>query len=203
MTRSIAGVLMLLALIPLGCDSDDGSEAGATVTEIVVTDKASGESAAKAEADRASNIKSHIDTSDVVRVLPPTILKDGDVRTHEEGTPARALLEWWQAFQFHDVTTVKRMTGRTVRDTIGPRNLARLVRLTGLQGIEVLGEAEYGQTAVVQVGLLNFAPAAPGEPPPSTPTGSQPATFTMTREDGRWVFDQADYLQLKLNGLNG
>jgi hypothetical protein len=96
--------------------------------------------------------------------------------------------------------TVKALTSRATLEAIGPRSLADLVRLTGLQGIEVLDATADGDTAVVQTGLLNFS-APQGEPPPRTPTGSQPATFTMTREGGKWVFAQTDYLSLKVSNL--
>jgi hypothetical protein len=199
--RAATALLLLLSVVLLGCASDGDGEATKTVTEVVVTDKASGKPAAQVEEDRASKIKSHIDTSDVVRLFPPTIVLDGDIEEHRKGTPGRALLEWWQAFQFRDVRTVKALTSRATLKAIGPRALSDAVRRTGLQGIEVLDATTDGDTALVQTGLLNFS-AQRGEPPPRTPTGSQPATFTMAREDGKWVFDQTDFLSLKVNNLN-
>jgi hypothetical protein len=193
-------LLLVAAIALLGCASGDDGEATKTVTEVVVTDKASGKPAAQVEQDRASKIKSHIDTSDVVKLFPPTIVLDSDIDEQANGTPGRALLEWWQAFQFRDVKTVKALTSRATLEAIGPRALADLVRRTGLQGIEVLDATADGDTAVVQTGLLNFS-APQGEPPPRTPTGSQPATFTMTRESGEWVFAQTDYLSLKVSNL--
>jgi hypothetical protein len=194
-----ATLLLVLAVALLGCASDDDDDATGTV-EVVVTDEATGKPAAQAEAARASKIKSHIDTSDVVKLFPPQIVLDGDVAEQRKGTPARALLEWWQAFQFRDVKTVIALTGQATLKEVGRRNLAELVRLTGLQGIEVLDATRDGDTALIQTGLLNFS-APQGEPPPRTPTGSQPATFTMTMEDGDWVFAQTEYLVLKVNNL--
>jgi hypothetical protein len=194
-------VLLIVAAVLPGCASDD-DDGGATktVTEVVVTDKASGKPAGQAEQDRASKIKSHIDTSDVVKLFPPTIVLDSDINEHRKGTPERALLEWWQAFQFRDVKTVKALTSRATLKEIGPRGLADLVRRTGLEGVDVLDASTDGDTALVQTGLLNFS-APRGEPPPREPTGSRPATFTMAREDGNWVFAQTDYLIPKLNNL--
>jgi hypothetical protein len=196
-----AAMLLLVAVVVGGCAGDDDDEQSGTTTEVVVvTDKASGEPAAKAEADRASKIKTHIDTSDVVKVFPPTIVKDGDVNELKKGTPERALLEWWQAFQFRDVRTVKALTSEETLKAIGSSELTELVGRTGLQGIEVLDASTDGDVAVVNVGLLNFS-APRGEPPPKTPTNSQPETFTMKRDGDAWLFAQTEYLQLKLNAI--
>jgi hypothetical protein len=190
-----------MALAGCSLGGDDDAQSTNTV-EVVVTDRATGKTAAEVEAERASRIKSHIDTSDVVKLLPPHIVLDGDITEQRKGTPGRALLEWWQAFQFHDVRTVKALTSRETRTTIGPHALASLVRLTGLPGIEILDSTTDGDTAVLQTGLLNFQPPGPGKPPPREPTGSQPATFTMKQEGGRWVFAQTDFLVPKVSNLN-
>jgi hypothetical protein len=197
--RTAALMLLLLAAMLAGCSSDDDDTGSGTV-EVVVTDKATGEPAADVEAERASRIKTHIDSSDVVRLFPPSIVLDGDVKEQETGTPQRALLEWWQAFQFRDVKTVLALTSRETLKTIGRRNLIDLVRRTGLQGIEILDATTDGDTALIQAGLLNFA-APRGEPPPRKPTASLPATFTMVRESGEWVYAQTDYLVPKVENL--
>jgi hypothetical protein len=194
-------VLLIAALVVAGCASDDEGGPTKTVTEVVVTDKATGKPAAEVEADRASKVKSHFDTSDVVKLFPPQVVLDSDIEEQKKGTPGRALLEWWQAFQFHDVTTVKALTGRATIKEVGPRGLTEVVRRTGLQGIDVVDATTDGNTALVQAALLNFQPPEKGAPPPRTPTNSLPATFKMTREDGKWVFDQTDYLSLKVNNL--
>ena len=190
-----------MALAGCSLGGDDDAQSTNTV-EVVVTDRATGRPAAEVEAERASRIKSHIDTSDVVKLLPPHIVLDGDITEQGKGTPGRALLEWWQAFQFHDVRTVRALTSRETRNTIGPHALASLVRLTGLPGIEILDSTTDGDTALLQTGLLNFQPPGPGKPPPREPTGSQPATFTMKQEGGRWVFAQTDFLVPKVSNLN-
>jgi hypothetical protein len=201
--RSVAALLLLLALALLGCasgDDDDEEGTGTGTVEVVVTDKATGEPAAQVEAERASRIKTHIDSSDVVKLFPPTIVLDGDIAEYREGTPVRAFLEWWQAFQFRDVKTVLELTSQETRKASGRRNLIELVRRTGLQGIEVLDATRDGDTALIQVGLLNFN-APQGEPPPREPTGSLPATFTMVRQDGKWVYAETEFLVPKLAGL--
>jgi hypothetical protein len=199
--RAVSALLLALAVVLLGCASGDDDDTGTTTVEVVVTDKATGEPAANAEAARASRIKSHIDSSDVVKLFPPTIVLDGDIREHRKGTPERALLQWWQAFQFHDVTTVKALTSPSTLKAIGPHSLAELVRLSGLPGVSVLGATTTGDTAVVQGALLNFQSPGPGAPPPREPTGSQPATFKMAMGRGGWLFDDTEFLLPKVTNL--
>ena len=197
-----AAAALLLVPFGAGCSlGGDDEQQGTNTVEIVVTDRATGEPAAEVEAKRASRIKSHIDTSDVVKLLPPQTVLDGDIAEHKKGTPERALLEWWQAFQFHDPRTVTGLTSRATRKAIGPHALADVVRRTGLPGIAILGVSVDGDTALVQAGMLNFNPPRRGAPPPREPTGSQPATFKLVKERGGWVFDQPDFLVPKVENL--
>jgi len=109
-------------------------------------------------------------------------------------------LEWWQACQFKDVGAVLALTSRATLAEVGRRQVAKLVRLTQLQGVQVLDVREDGDAASVNAGLLTFQ-AEKGEQPPTKPTSSQPATFAMRREGGRWVFADTGFLTLKLDNL--
>jgi hypothetical protein len=133
----------------------------------------------------------------------PNIITDDEIAAQEEGTPERALLEWWQAFQFQDSATVEKLTSEDVLDAIGEKTLTELVetRGQGLQGIAVLGASESGDQASVRVGLLQFTPEKEGDPPPDEPTSSQPTTFTMESDGGRWLYDDAAYLQPMVESL--
>jgi hypothetical protein len=64
-----------------------------------------------------------------------------------------------------------------------------------------MGVSESGSTATVNAGLLQFEPPRPGAPQPNKPTSSQPDSFLMTNENGKWLFAQTDYLQLKVDAL--
>lgn len=133
----------------------------------------------------------------------PHIVTDTDINAQEDGTPERALLEWWQAYQFGDQGQVEARTSTETLDEVGDNNLAELVELQGqsLQGVEVLSATESGDTANVRVGLLTFTPEKEGDPPPTTPTQSTPETFAMTNEDGEWRFAETEFLVTLVENL--
>lgn len=177
----------------IGRETDTGKK---TVTSSV------GMSPAELEEAKASQLAAgHIDSSDVVKVFPPQVLTDGDVATEKKGTPGRAFLEWWQAYQWHDALRVEQLTSPETLSAVGKDNLAELVRTQNLQGVEILGVTESGSTADVSAGLLEFQPPREGAPPPDKPTHSEPATFQMSEENGKWLFAETEYLQLKVDAL--
>jgi hypothetical protein len=197
-TRAPIAVLPALIVIALGLAVGCGDSGDTSSTDTSATVEAG-----QKELDKAQKIRTEVDASDVVKVFPPNIVTDGDVAAEKKGTPERALLEWWQAYQFTDLDAVFALTSSRTIDALGKRNLEELVltRGPGLQGIEVLGTTVSGDRATLEVGLLTFQPNEPGDPPPREPTSSRPDTITMVRENGAWKFDQADYLQLQLDGL--
>jgi hypothetical protein len=135
--------------------------------------------------------------------LPPHIVRDSEIEAQGSGSPQRALLEWWQAFQFGDAQGVIERTSESTLKAIGEPQLTQLVkeRGQGLQGIEVLGATEEGNAASVRAGLLTFQPEKQGEPPPKEPTASRPATFTMAKEDDQWRFRETAFLAPLVEGL--
>jgi hypothetical protein len=200
LTRSIGhrfklatgAALLLLVGVLAACGSDDNDETNAN-SELV--------QAQKDEVNKAGEVTTPIDASDVVKGFPPMIVTDGDVEAEKKGTPERAFLEWWQAYQFHDEGKVQALTSKATLDAIGKSTLAELVRLS-LQGIEILDVSETGSSAQIDAGLLNFQPPAEGKPLPEKPTNSVPESFTMVKEGGKWVFDETPYLQLKAEALS-
>jgi hypothetical protein len=135
--------------------------------------------------------------------LPPNVITDEEIQAQDQGTPERALLEWWQAFQFQDTVSVVELTSPETLDDVGENDLEDLVqaRGQGLQGIEILGSTESGDTASVRAGLLTFQPPEEGAPPPDEPTASTPTTFALAREDDEWLFDDAAYLEPQIENL--
>jgi hypothetical protein len=137
------------------------------------------------------------------QTLPPQVVRTSEIEAQGTDSPQRALLEWWQSFQFSDARGVVDRTSQATVDNLGESQLSELVKTRGqgLQGIEVLGATENGDSASIRAGLLTFQPEKQGEPPPDTPTASRPATFTMKKEDGEWRFSVAAFLAPLIEGL--
>jgi hypothetical protein len=135
--------------------------------------------------------------------FPPHVVRNSEIEAQGAGSPQRALLEWWQSFQFGDATGLAKHTSPATISAIGEHNLAELVKLRGkgLQGIEVLGVTVDGNTASVRAGLLTFQPKKQGEPPPDTPTASRPATFAMAKQGDEWLFRETAFLRPMIEGL--
>ena len=133
----------------------------------------------------------------------PQVVTDDDIDAQEEDSPGRALLEWWQAFQFQDADGVLLLTSPKTIDELGENSLTELVKTRGqgLQGIEVLDATESGDSASVRAGLLTFTPEEEGGPPPDEPTASRPVTFAMVKEDDAWLFDEPAFLEPMIEGL--
>jgi hypothetical protein len=135
--------------------------------------------------------------------FPPQVVRDSEIEAQESGSPERALLEWWQSFQFGDARAVIDRTSPATVNAIGEADLAELVRTRGqgLQGVEVLGSTEDGDAASVRAGLLQFQPESEGAPPPTTPTASRPITFAMVKQGDAWLFRETVYLRPMVEGL--
>lgn len=135
--------------------------------------------------------------------FPPHVVRTSEIEAQDAGSPQRALLEWWQSFQFGDARGVLDRTSETTVSALGRAQLTELVntRGQGLQGVEVLGATVEGDAASVRVGLLTFQPEKQGEPPPKTPTASKPATFAMRKEGDEWHFSEPSYLRPIIKNL--
>jgi hypothetical protein len=135
--------------------------------------------------------------------FPPQVVRTSEIEAQDAGSPQRALLEWWQSFQFGDAQGVASRTSPNTLDAIGRAQLAKLVRThgQGLQGVEVLGASEDGDLASVRAGLLTFQPEKQGEPPPDTPTASRPATFAMRKDGDEWQFSETAFLTPMIESL--
>ncbi len=134
--------------------------------------------------------------STTIDTAAPNFTQDSEVDAQEEGTPGRALLEWWQAFQFSDPQGVLALTSQDVIDEIGEEEITELVeeRGAGFQGIELFTAVEDGDEAWVRGALLNFE-AVEGQPPPDKPTGATPTTISMIKVDDEWLFNDAFFLE--------
>jgi len=128
--------------------------------------------------------------------FPPQVVRQSEIDAQAADSPQRALLEWWQSFQFADARGVLSRTSPSTLAAIGRPDLSELVTLRGkgLQGVEVLSANVQGNSASVRAGLLTFQPKKQGEPPPDQPTASRPATFSMTKQGDQWLFNETAFL---------
>jgi hypothetical protein len=135
--------------------------------------------------------------------LPPNVVTDSDIDAQASGSPQRALLEWWQSFQFGDSEQVLARTSKSTINQFGKQDLSEFVKSTGqgLQGVEVLGADEHGNIASVRVGLLQFQPEKEGEPPPDEPTSSTPDTLEMKKDRNAWKFAAPEFLEPKIESF--
>lgn len=162
----IAGCLAALALL-VGCGSEDESKSSVSTTS----------------------------EPDAIKLLGPNIVSPSEIAEQPEGSPGRALLEWWQAFQFRDAEEVISLTSQRIVRKLGKQELIDLVQGVGqgLQKVTVVSANEGGKSATVRGLLLNFPLGEDGQLP-QKPTGSSPRTFLMTNEDGEWRFSDNEYL---------
>ena len=206
-TRSARGVRPLLAgaavLLVLAAGFGIGrltaDDEGGTVTTTTTVAAEGG----KGDGFTRTNQDADYDAEDVVAVFPPEIVRDGEISDQPKNSPGRALLEWWQAYQFSDAVTVEGLTSPGTVNAIGEDKLRALLALPGpgLQGIEVLEATEDGDTAEVQAGLLTFQAEDSDEPKPTEPTNSTPETFSMERKGDQWLFADTEFLETKLGTL--
>ena len=195
---ALAGIVLLAAGFFVGRASEgEGAETRTTTTTTTTAKKPPKVN------NRACGHDAGPDADAVVEVFPPTIVSDGQIESEKEGSAGRALLEWWQAYQFGDVKAVKALTSPATIDQVGADGLTDVIELPGpgLQGLEILDASESGDVGTIQAGLLTYA-AEPGQPPPNKPTNSQPQTFTMQKEGGEWLFATPEFLFIKLNALS-
>lgn len=197
---TVAGVVLLVGGFFLGraTESESSDDPATTVTTTDTKDQKPLE-----VLTRACSRGAGPDAEAVVEAFPPIIVTDGQIEEQPEGSPGRAFLEWWQAYQFDDVVAVESLTSESTIDDLGEDNLRALVELPGpgLQGVEVLDVSESGDSAQVNVGLLSFEPEEPGGPVPDEPSNSVPESMAMVNENGDWKFAATEYLSLKLNSL--
>jgi hypothetical protein len=132
--------------------------------------------------------------------LAPSIVSDTQIEDAAPGSPERALLEWWSAFQFRDAPAVEAMTAKDAIDTLSAQTLDELVGTVGsdLPGIKVVSAEVDGDAAIVRVLILGFRVDESGEVVQGSVTGT-PQSFEMAQLDGEWLFDEPAYIRALAN----
>lgn len=124
-------------------------------------------------------------------VAPTNLLTDEDVRALREGSPERALAEWFQAVQFRDVDTARSFVTKSAYRRVGERRFAASVKRVGtsLGRPEIVGSRRLGGGRGYNIRVLIKAYDGVAR----RPRFSTPASFVMVDENG-WRLDDLYYL---------
>jgi len=116
------------------------------------------------------------------------IVSNADIRRTPPGTPERSILTWAQAVQFRDVAAVRAAYTERVRRAVTIQRMYAATRSVGslLGRPEIVNSAVRGTLARVRIALISFG--ASGE------RTQQPTTFSLRRENGQWLLDEAGLL---------
>ncbi len=159
-----------------------------------------GVSPAQLEEAKASEVRSgRVGASDVVKVFPPQSLTDGDVAKEKNGSPARAFLEWWLAYQWHDVQGVLSLTEPGDAQDRRRRKPVPARRDQTLPGVEILGVSEGGRHGDRQRGTPPVRAASTGGATTGQAHELAARLVPDRRGNGQWLFAQTEFLQLKLS----
>lgn len=129
--------------------------------------------------------------------VPANIVDSRQIAGYPAGSPARALLEFWQAVQFSDTITTQRLVTPEAIASITPARFTRMIQTLGdnIPGLRIIDTTQVGANAVVRVYLLFYA--ANG-----SISESSPQSFTL--RDGRRSYQLRDlsyFLQTERNLL--
>lgn len=89
---------------------------------------------------------------------PPNVVSTQQIDAYPAGSPARALLEFWQAIQFSDVESARKLVAPSARQFASPR-FTNMVQTIGddIPGLKILNTRTDGANASVRVYLLFYA----------------------------------------------
>lgn len=127
----------------------------------------------------------------------PSIVSQEQIDAQEQGSAARALLDWWSAFQYAEDGVVVEMTAKPTLQETSESRLSKLVGAVGsnLQGIKIVGERVEGDQALVRTLLLTYALDEEGQVKEGSFSGT-PRSFDMAEEGGEWKFNEPSYLDV-------
>ena len=120
----------------------------------------------------------------------PNVVTTRELSATRPGSPERAVLEWFQAIQFEDITGVRDWTDRSALSrTEGPA-LARAIATVGpaLGKPEVRSVSPAGGAATVRVRIEGYLPGR------SAASTIEPVRFQLLRQDGVWRLSSLRYL---------
>lgn len=154
MTRLRAIVLALIVTLVSGCGSHAGTAQPTT---------------------RASTTSAE--------ALPPNLISNADIAASEPGSPSHVTLEWFQAVQFQDVVSLRRLTTAAAFRGVSDATLMSWLSVFGPGFVRprITAVLPHGRTALVRMLLLSY------RAPSRTPTTAQAFTLRLVRSGGSWL----------------
>jgi hypothetical protein len=119
---------------------------------------------------------------------PPNIVSAHQISTFPPGSPARSLLETWQAVQFSDVEGARASVAPEALARISPRRFSETVQTIGdnIPGLRVIDTKQLGSQASVRVYLLFYAHGG-------SISATLPMTFAFRRTAGGYKLSDLSY----------
>src|SRR4051812_23563251 len=120
---------------------------------------------------------------------PASLVRDEDVARQKPGTPARSLLEFFQAVQYQDVATARGLVSKRELRRVTPSEFASAVTVVGsaVGRPAIKNVRTNGNSAIIRVFVQAFAPGK------AEPVSSDPTSFQLVDQDG-WKLDDIGYL---------
>lgn len=117
-------------------------------------------------------------TASTTTGVPPNVVALQQIASSPAGSPARVLLEFWQAVQFSDTVTAQRLVTSEAVASITPARFTSMVQTLGdyLPGLRIINATRVGINTVVRVYLLSYTRSG-------AISASSPQSFTL--RDGR------------------
>ena len=94
-----------------------------------------------------------------VGMPPPNVVATQQIAAYPAGSSARALLEFWQALQFSDLLSARRLVSPEALASLTPARFTTMVQTVGndIPGLRIAGSTQIGRTASVRVFLIIYA----------------------------------------------
>jgi hypothetical protein len=111
------------------------------------------------------------------------LITNADIATTRSGSLRRAVLEWFQAVQFQDVASLRRLTAPAALAGVSDATLASWLSVfgAGFPRPRITNVLINGTAASVRMLLLSY------KPPSRTPSTAQPFTLMLDRVGGSWL----------------
>lgn len=116
---------------------------------------------------------------------PANVTSSQQIAAYPAGSPARVLLEFWQAIQFSDVLSARRMVSPKTLTSVTPGRFTAMVQTIGddIPGLKVVNSTKVGADASVRVFLLFYSGTR-------SVSASSPQSFQL--HDGRSGYQMTD-----------